>query len=104
MLGLCEFRLSCHSLKVEVGRYNDIPVHLRTCDKCDNGEVQNEKHVVFRCHACNDLRLEYAGLFDEVENGDLSTFCAQDPYQVSRFVSKCLGTFEIAERLPIINL
>jgi len=28
---------------------------------------------------CNYLRVQYAGLFDEVEDRDLSAFCAQDP-------------------------
>ena len=38
---ICKFRLSDHSLAIETGRYNKIPRHLRTCNKCETLDDEN---------------------------------------------------------------
>jgi len=70
---------------------------LLTC-KCDSGDVQDEVHVVFKCMACMDLRVEYVDLFADLEEGDLRALFARGPIEVSHFISKCLDRFDNAEQ------
>jgi len=42
------------TLRVETGYWQ---IHSRLCDKCDLHEVQDEKHVLFKC-LCLDVVLE----------------------------------------------
>ena len=52
---LSKFRLSCHRLNIEIGRYTRIPRNERTCPFCP-GEVEDEIHFSLRCQAYNELR------------------------------------------------
>ena len=46
---LTSWRLSCHSLAIERGRYLGIARQDRLCTKCNLGEVGDEIHVLFIC-------------------------------------------------------
>ena len=46
-----------HNLKIETGRRNGTPVHLRLCS-CQENEVQSERHVLLNCPLSNDLRVK----------------------------------------------
>ena len=61
------FRLRAHHLRVE----------SCICDKCECGEVQNEKHVLFFCKCAEvcELRMRYKDLFE----GMFKTLCAFTP-------------------------
>lgn len=66
---LARFRLSCHHLAVETGRWRGLAIDDCVCTLCGTGAVQDEHHVLFRCPALSDSRRRYAVLF-----GDDQTF------------------------------
>ena len=53
------WRLSCHKLHIETGRYKSpkLARHLRTCKLC--GSVEDEHHALFICDAHLNIRLKY---------------------------------------------
>ena len=52
------FRISAHSLLVEVGRYSKLKRDDRCCPFCKNA-VENEIHFLLYCNLFNPLRLKY---------------------------------------------
>ena len=60
------FRISAHSLLVEVGRYGKLKSADRCCPFCNN-TVEDELHLLFNCRLYDSLRLKY---FSSV--GDIS--------------------------------
>ena len=58
---LSRFRLSSHSLAIEVGRYPRprIARHERICAFCNMNVVENEFHFLFACPFYIDLRRKY---------------------------------------------
>ena len=57
------FRLRAHHLKVESCKWHG---GSSICDKCECGEVQDEKHVLFFCKCVEvcELRMRYRYLFE----------------------------------------
>ena len=53
---LSQFRCGILPLKIETGRYNQIPVELRLCLVCDTFSIEDESHFLFHCSFYNDLR------------------------------------------------
>ena len=53
----CSYRISCHNLEIERGRYArpHIPPHLRFCKLC-HSEAETEMHFVLSCNIYHDLR------------------------------------------------
>jgi len=63
---MAQFRLGVLPLKIETGRYQNIPEEERTCDSCSN-TIENEIHFMFDCpqySATRDILLDAARLFD----------------------------------------
>lgn len=60
---LTRFRLSCHHLAVETGRWAGVDIDQRVCTLCRNGAVQDEHHILFFCHALDNVRTKYPLLF-----------------------------------------
>ena len=54
---LSKFRLSDHSLGIEVGRYTNIPREQRLCKKCK--VVDDEHHFFFDCEINLSLRPDF---------------------------------------------
>ena len=46
---LTQLRVSSHHLRIESGRYQGIPPHLRHCLHCDSEEVEDEMHFLITC-------------------------------------------------------
>jgi hypothetical protein len=44
-----QFRCGVLPLKVETGRYLNIPLHFRICELCNDNEVEDEFHFLTRC-------------------------------------------------------
>jgi len=57
------FRLSCHHLAIETGRWMGIDIDHRTCQLCGTGAVQDEHHVLFSCPALQHARAKFPLLF-----------------------------------------
>ena len=47
-----KFRTCNHRLKIETGRYVNVPRVERFCDLCSSSELGDEFHLFFKC--CND--------------------------------------------------
>jgi hypothetical protein len=60
---LTRFRLSCHHLAVETGRWSSVAIDNRTCQLCRSGAVQDEHHILFVCSAILHVRNRYPVLF-----------------------------------------
>jgi len=59
------FRMRVHTLKVEQASWS--PTLSPVCDRCDTGDIQDEKHVLFNCshpQVCA-LRHKYAALYEQ---------------------------------------
>ena len=59
---LSQFRYSILQLRLETGRFQDIPIEYRHCLFCDN-LVESEIHFILHCPFYNEIRFE---LFDNV--------------------------------------
>ena len=49
---LSQFRLSSHTLKIEVGRHckpRKLPLEERTCSLCTLNVIEDEKHLLLHC-------------------------------------------------------
>jgi hypothetical protein len=60
---LVRFRLSCHHLAVETGRWLSVHIDHRRCHLCALGAVQDEHHVLFVCPTFQPVRNKYPVLF-----------------------------------------
>ena len=58
-IALCKFRTSSHLLKIEVGRWNNIPKKDRICDFCNLNVIEDEFHFLLVCPKFIDLRMKY---------------------------------------------
>ena len=47
---LTQFRTSSHTLKIERGRYNNVPREERLCEYCDSQEIEDEYHFALSCN------------------------------------------------------
>jgi len=112
------FRLRAHHLRVESCKWHG---GSSICDKCECGEVQDEKHVLFFCKGTEvcELRMRYKDLFEEmfktlrvfaqpsnsdfipflachhnVTDSEINDFLNQDFFRLHRFVSDLVSIFD----------
>jgi hypothetical protein len=50
------FRISCHQLIIETGRYKKISAHLRICKHCNANDIGDEMHFLLFCNKFNKDR------------------------------------------------
>ena len=58
-IAFTKIRISNHRLDIETGRFNKITRSERLCQFCKNeniSDIENEKHVLFRCIKFNNIR------------------------------------------------
>ena len=109
------FRLRAHHLRVESCKWHG---GSSICDKCECGEVQDEKHVLFFCKCAEvcELRMRYRDLFEEmfktlrafapscsefipflpchsITDFEINAFLNQDSYRLLKFVSDVVSIF-----------
>ena len=96
---LAQFRTVSHWLEVEAGRSGTtaVPRDQRTCQRCHNGEVDDETHMVFRCAALSAQRRRHPQLFSPWPDS-LCGFMGQDPTAVAAFVYECYKADKEARR------
>ncbi len=56
---LSQFRCGILPLKIESGRYTQIPLEFRLCILCDSNFVEDENHFLFQCHFYHTLRDQF---------------------------------------------
>ena len=115
---ISRFRLRAHHLRVESCKWLG---GSSICDKCECGEVQDEKHVLFfcKCTEVRELRTRYKDLFEEmfktlrvfappsnadfipflachhtITDSEVNAFLNQDSYRLLRFVSDLVSIFD----------
>ena len=52
---ITKFRISCHNLEIETGRYKNIPADQRICKLC-NQNVEDEIHFLLECNSLSQAR------------------------------------------------
>jgi len=78
MRNVAQFRIRGHGLKCETGLYGRSPDRsARVCNLCENGDTQDEKHVVCSCIYTEHLRHQFHHLFDNISEGDIKGFVFQ---------------------------
>ena len=53
---LCQLLIGILPLRIETGRFRNLPVEERVCEICGNGDIEDEKHFVCGCQEYQDLR------------------------------------------------
>ena len=89
---MAQFRLGCHPLRVERGRFTRLAYEQRVCLRCNNGSVDNEYHMLFECASFNHLR--HSQRFCHLFQGPscVRSFMSQvDQMNVARFVHNCIS-------------
>ncbi len=56
---LSQFRCRILPLKIETGRYTQIPLQFRLGILCDSNLVEDENHFLFQCHFYHTLRDQF---------------------------------------------
>ncbi len=65
-----------HNLPIEIGRHNKIERNLRTCTKCDSGDLGDEYHYMFVCKEFLEEGKKFIPLkLYTVRNRSVSNFC-----------------------------
>ena len=111
------FRLRAHHLRVESCKWHG---GSSIGDKCECGEVQDEKHVLFFCKCVEvcELRMRYRDLFEgmfmtlrvfapsssefipfltchhSITDFEINAFLNQDSYRIIKFVSDLVSIFD----------
>ena len=62
---ITKLRGGTNRLRIEKGRYENLPASERFCEICRNGEVEDERHFLLSCSEYDDLRRE---MWNEVED------------------------------------
>ena len=53
---LVKLRISCHKLRIETGRYDNIPRNERICNFCNCNKIEDETHFLLDCPAYSQVR------------------------------------------------
>ena len=53
------FRLGCHELEIEKGRYRNVPRLNRICVLCSSNSVEDEYHFLLCCEKYADIRSQF---------------------------------------------
>ncbi len=55
---IAKFRSGTLPIRIETGRYENLPLVERTCKFCTSGGIEDEIHVLLKCELYSDLRYE----------------------------------------------
>ena len=93
---LMRLRLGAHDLRVCTGRWERLPRDQRLCQRCQQGVVEDELHMVFECSLYQHLRAHqrFAPLFAAVpatlpQDERMAAFMRQELRRVAAFVHAC---------------
>ncbi len=53
---IAQFRAGILPIEIELGRYKNKRPEERICPVCTSGEIEDERHLLFRCEHYNALR------------------------------------------------
>ena len=91
MRNVARFRIPGHGLKCVTGLYGRSPDRsARVRNLCENGVIQDEKHVILSCMGTKHLRHQSSHLFDNISGGDIKCFV----FQHNSFISAAANLFD----------
>ena len=56
---LVKFRIGNHKLRIETGRYDQIPRVNRICPICESNQIEDESHFLMYCNKYSILRNKF---------------------------------------------
>ena len=68
---LTKFHGSNSDLRIETGRWQNIPRQARVCNMCNNGNVEDEFHALVQCQAYNKEREDLYSEISHITRGTL---------------------------------
>jgi hypothetical protein len=90
---LAQLRLGILPIAVEIGRYRSIPLKDRKCLLCNDGSIEDEKHILFDCSMYNMLRSTWLvnSNFDlknmkDMNMTDFYSFMSEKARQTAKYV------------------
>ena len=66
---LAQFRSGILPLKIETGRYQNIPPEFRLCIMCDRDVIEDESHFMFHCQLYDNIRQKLYGKIEDIYPG-----------------------------------
>ena len=92
MRNVARFRI--RGLKCETGLYGRSPDRsARVCNLCENGDIQDEKHIIFPCTGTEHLRHQFNHMLS-ISDGDIKVFVFQHNSDVYKFISAAVDLFD----------
>jgi hypothetical protein len=64
-----QMRCGILPLKIETGRYTQIPVEFRICIFCNDNVVEDENHFLFECSLYSEVRQKFWIIFENLSPG-----------------------------------
>ena len=91
---LAQFRNGILPLKIETGRYTQIPIEFRLCILCNEDQIENECHFLFECDFYQHIRdVYYQGFREHCNNFDVMNHTEKLNYLMSADVVKTTAQF-----------
>ena len=96
---ISQFRCGILPLKVETGRFSQIPLEFRLCTFCSLDKIEDEFHFFFDCNFYSDFRIEFYDkiidiypYFPNLNNSDRLKLCMNNVLikDTANFISKCV--------------
>jgi hypothetical protein len=93
-----QFRVSCHTLRIELGRYNKTSREQRLCEYCDSNEIEDEYHFSLTCKYYEQQRKDFISILQNKTNttinfetyNDLLQILSSNDYDIINIFSKYL--------------
>ena len=77
---LVKFRIGNHKLRIETGRYDQIPRVNRLCTLCKSNQIEDESHFLIYCNKYSILRNEFYKKIEHI----IPNFKQLSPLQIIR--------------------
>ena len=69
---ITKLRVSAYKLRIEEGRYNNIPKCERFCTVCDSDEIEDEEDFLLKCSLYKALRQGFRSKIKNINNQSLN--------------------------------
>ena len=91
---ISQLRLGILPIRIETGRYSNLPEQQRICFLCDTNQVENELHFLFHCHLYDVERNQFEQAlnisFIELTDKDKFTTVFQHPFMLGRYLRQAI--------------
>ncbi len=91
---ISQLRLCILPIRIETGRYSNLPEQQRLCLLCDSNQVENEWHLLFHCNLYDVERSQFEHSLN-ISFGDLTdnnkfTTVFQHPFMLGRYLRQVI--------------